>query len=231
MPQKQNTYQCDHNEFFDQFVGKVFHCPIDQLTAIVGGHNLHALGQAGFELIELGVYRLEGRARVLAAAQNDHAANRFTLAIQFRDAAPYLRSELDMCHLAQQHRHAIHQLERDSAEIRERLEITGGAHHQLGLAEREYRSTGLLIRPRDGIFHFRLCNAETGELDRVEYDLILLDHAAYSGHFGNIGQGFQLEFQEPVLQGAQLRQIVLSGFVDQRVFVNPADASGIGTQA
>ena len=42
-----------------------------------------------------------------------------------------------------------------------------------------------------------------------------------------LGSGLQLVFQEPVLQRAQLAEIVLAGPVDQRVFVDPADAGRI----
>ena len=66
-----------------------------------------------------------------------------------------------------------------------------------------------------------------GELHRVDLHLILLHHAAHRRHFGNVRDGFQLVFQEPVLQRTQLGEIVLSAFVHQRVLKDPADASGI----
>ena len=47
-------------------------------------------------------------------------------------------------------------------------------------------------------------DAITGKFHRVEHHLILLDHAAQRGNFGNVLQGFQLEFEKPILQSTQL---------------------------
>jgi hypothetical protein len=54
----------------------------------------------------------------------------------------------------------------------------------------------------------------SGELQRIEHHLVLLDHAADAGDLGDAGHGLQLVAQEPVLQPAQLRQVMPAAAVD-----------------
>jgi hypothetical protein len=79
---------------------------LDQAGAVVHRHDLDALGQAGLQRLQLGFDGLDGFQRVLARAHDDHAAGRFALAVQFADAAPHLRPDLDARHVAQAHRDA-----------------------------------------------------------------------------------------------------------------------------
>ncbi|MCY1520467.1 hypothetical protein D9M68_552450 [compost metagenome] len=58
----------------------------------------------------------------------------------------------------------------------------------------------------------------------------MLDHATYGGHLSDVGQGLQFKLEEPVLQGAQLRQVVPTAAVHQGVLEDPANPSGIRTQ-
>ena len=76
----------------------------------------------------------------------------------------------------------------------------------------------------------RLIDAERYHPVGIEHHLILLHHAADRGHFGHPGNGLQLVAQEPVLDAAQIRQIVLAGAIDQRIFVNPADPGRVGAK-
>ena len=66
-----------------------------------------------------------------------------------------------------------------------------------------------------------------GELHRVDLHLILLHHAADGSHFRHVRDGFQLIFQEPVLQRTQFGKVVLAAFVHQRVFKDPAHAGSV----
>ncbi len=120
--------------------------------------------------------------------------------------------------------------QRDGPEIVQRLEVAAGAHHVLGPGQFQHRSTRFLVGTHDGLAHLPLSQPLGRELDRIEHDLVLLDHAAHRRHFRDVGQALELELQKPVLQGTQLGQIVLAGAVHQRVLVDPADPGGIGAQ-
>ena len=62
---------------------------------------------------------------------------------------------------------------------------------------------------RIALDHLVLRDVERAQLVRIEHDLVLPHHAADAGDLGDVGHGLQLVFQEPVLQRAQLREVVL----------------------
>src|SRR5262249_32562606 len=64
----------------------------------------------------------------------------------------------------------------------------------------------------------------------VEHDLVLLDHAAHGGYFGDIRQRLQLILQEPVLQRPQLAQVMAARAIDQGVLKDPTYARRIWPQ-
>ena len=66
VPQEQRADQGDDEEFLAQLVGQVAHGFTDQPGAVVGRHDLDARRQAGFQILQLGLDRLDRRQRVLA---------------------------------------------------------------------------------------------------------------------------------------------------------------------
>src|SRR3546814_3807558 len=75
----------------------------------------------------------------------------------------------------------------------------------------KHRAAGFLIGAANGVDGIAMRHAIGGEPDRIEHHLILPDHAADARDLGNAGQAFQFIAQKPVLQGAKLRKIMLSG--------------------
>ena len=67
-----------------------------------------------------------------------------------------------------------------------------------------------------------------GQLVRIDVDLILLDEAADARDLGDAWHGGEPVAQIPVLEAAQLGQVVLPGLVNQRVLEDPADAGRVG---
>ena len=65
---------------------------------------------------------------------------------------------------------------------------------------------------------------------RVEHHLVLPDHATDRGNFGHVQDGLELVLQEPVLQGAQVGEVVPAAAVGQGVLVDPAHPGGIRPQ-
>ena len=229
MPEEERTDDRDDDEFLDQLVGQIVDRAVDQLRAVIGGDYLYAGRQAPLELGQLRFDRRDGAAGVGALPQHDHAARYLALAIELRDAAPHFRADLDCRDVAQGHWHAAcGSAERDRAKLVDGPEITGSADHIFGLAHFEYRSARFLVGVLDRLDRLAMGDTEGGQLHRIEHDLILLHHAADAGDLGHTGHTFQLVTQEPVLQAAQLRQIVAAGPVDQRIFIDPADPGRVG---
>ena len=92
MPKKNQANQCNYDELFKQLVTKILHCAVYQGAAVVGGDDLHPVRQALLQLLQFVLHRRDGFAGVLAAAQNYHAANYFTFAVEFGNAAAHLRA-------------------------------------------------------------------------------------------------------------------------------------------
>ena len=73
-------------------------------------------------------------------------------------------------------------------------------------------------------------NTESTQFFRVHFHLVLLNHAAERRDFGNTRHGLQLVFQEPVLQAAQLTEVMLAGTVHQGVEIDPANSGSVRPQ-
>ena len=73
-------------------------------------------------------------------------------------------------------------------------------------------------------------NVKSSQLVRVHLNLVLLHHAAKCSDFRYPGHSLQFVFQEPVLQAAQLAEIVLTGAIHQCVEVDPTHTGGIRPQ-
>ena len=179
MPEEQDADHSHHDELLHEFGGEVLDRPLNECAAVVGGHDLHARRQAALQLAEFGLYGLDRFLGVLARSQHDHASSHFPLAVEFSDAAPHFRPDLDGGDIPQAHRHPCARHQRDGAEVVQRLEIAAGAHHVLGAGQFQHRSTRFLVGAHDSLADLRLGQPLGSELDGVEHHLVLLDHAAH----------------------------------------------------
>ena len=198
---------------------------LDQRRTIVDGNDLDAGRQSGLQLLEPRLHRLDRLPCVLSGAQHDDAADDLAFTVELGDAAAHFRPELDPRDILEEHgRAAFGHLHRNRAEIVERFEIAARAHHVLGLRQLDHRAAGLLIGAADGGDHFAERKVVGLQARRIDDHLVLAHHAADRGDFRDIGQRLQLVFEKPVLQRAQLCEIVSAGAIHQRVLVDPAHA-------
>ena len=92
---------------------------VDQFAAVVGRDDAHAFGQRGFDFLQLLLDAVDDVQRVLAVAHDDDAADRFALAVEFRDAAPQVRAEMHGADILHIDRRAVHDLEHDVLDVRD----------------------------------------------------------------------------------------------------------------
>ena len=157
VPEEQPADQRDDDELLQQLEAEVLHGAVDQLAAVVGGDDFDARRQAPLQLVQPGVHGGQRFPRVLAAAQDHHAADGLALPVQLSDASAHLRAELHVRNIAQGRRHAgSAELQRDAAKILERLQIARGTHHVLGLGQFKHGAASLLIGHLDRLDHLRL---------------------------------------------------------------------------
>jgi hypothetical protein len=142
-----------------------------------------------------------------------------------------LRAELQMGNVGETHGYASRaHAHGNLAEIVQAAQITRGAHHVLGLRQLQHRAAGFLIGAANGSDDFAMRDAVGAQPIRSQHDLVLTHGAAERRDFGNVRHALQLVFQEPVLQGAQLRQVVAAAAIDDGVFVDPAHAGRVRTE-
>src|SRR6516164_5872970 len=72
------------------------------------------------------------------------------------------------------------------------------------------------------------CNVVGDERIWIEIDLILLHETTNRRDFGDTFHRGKRVTQIPILNGAQLGEVVLSGVVNKRVFINPTDTGRVG---
>ena len=110
------------------------------------------------------------------------------------------------------------------------LDIAQAPHHEFGLGLFDQGAAAVLVGALDGVLDLGEGELIGHQLVGVHHHLVLLDEAADAGHFGHPGHRLQLVAQVPVLDGAELGQVVLAGGVFQGVFEDPAHPGGVGAQ-
>ena len=110
-----------------------------------------------------------------------------------------------------------------------RLEVAQAAHHELGFGHLHQAAADIVVGALDGLFDLRDGDVVGEQPVGIDLDLVLLDVAADAGDLGDPVDRGQLVAQVPVLDRAQLLQVVVVAL--QHVFIDPADPGGIGAEA
>src|SRR5262249_56529853 len=93
-------------ELLDQLVAQVVDGTPDQTRAVIRGNELDASRQAGLELLELRLDRVDRLERILARTHDDHAARNLAFTIELGDAAAHFRANLYSRDVTETNRHA-----------------------------------------------------------------------------------------------------------------------------
>ena len=207
--QEDDADQRHHQHLLDQLVAQGVDRALDELRAVVGDVDLHALGQAVLELGEPLLDPVDHLEGVLAEAQQHDAGDDLALAVHVDEAATHLGAQLDARDLAQQDRCVALRIDGDGdgLEIVERLDVALAANHELGLRHLDQAPAGLDVGALDRLADLRERHAEGAQLLRIDLDLVLAHEAADRGHLGDTLETHQVVAQVPVLDGAQLGQI------------------------
>ena len=162
---------------------------------------------------------------------HDDAGHHIAFAVPIRNAAPKVGPEHHAADVLDANRNATWAgRQHDFSDIVDRLRISTAAHHVFGAAQFHQPSAHIVIPGAHGIGD--LCDRDVIGLQaiRVDVHLILANEATQRRHLSHAWNRAQLIAEEPILQGPQLRQIALTGGVDQRVLEDPADAGCVRTK-
>ena len=231
MQQERSADQHHDDEFLGQLVLQVFNRPLDHACAIIGCHNLDALGQAVAQAFYARLDRFDRGQGVAAPPQDHHTADGVAFAFEFAHATAHFRAKPDVGHVPQGQRGtAVVYHQRCFGDVGQFVHIAGRADHEFGLSHLDHAAASFAVCALNGIAYLCQRYVVGTQLVGVDDDLILFDHAADGGHLGHTVDGLQFVFQEPVLKGPQLCQIMAAAAVDQGVLVNPAHTRGIGAK-
>ncbi len=175
---------------------------IDQLGTVVDGLHVHPGRQAGADLGDLFLQVGDHFEGVLAIAGHGDAGHHFTFAIEFGQAAAFVRRQFHPRDVADQHRRALVALDHQHLDVGLAAQVALAAHHVLGLGHLHRAAAHVAVRVADDLGHFHQGNAVGAQLDRVDRDLIGLHEAADRGHFGHAVRLGELVAHIPVLDRA-----------------------------
>lgn len=228
---KRDANERDNRKFFEQLEAQILNGAVDQARAVIGRNNLDTVWQARFQFGKFDTHTLDNLAGILALAHNDNASGDLPFAVQLGNSAPHVGANWDSRHVADGDGNAACSAShRNRTKIIERLKIACRARNILGLGQFDHGPAGFLIGARERRAHVRRAHAVRGELLRIDYDLILPDHPADAGNFGDAGHGLQSKAQEPVLDAAELCEVMTPFPVDQCILLNPAHARCVPTK-
>ena len=227
MQQEDDADQRHDDAFLEQRVLERFDRRVDQIGAVIDRDDLDRLRQAAGDLLEALLDVLDHVERIDAEALQHDAAGHLALAVQFGDAAPLVRPQLDARDVAQQHRRSVAGLQHDVAEVVDALQVALAADDIFELGEFDGAAADIGVAGADRIAHLLHGDAEIAHPLRIEDDVVLLDEAADAGDLGDAFRLGQREFQVPVLDGARVREVQL--LRHHGVLVDPADAGGVRT--
>src|SRR5437588_10795189 len=179
MRQEHGAHQRHNHQFLDELSAEVLDGTLDELGAVIGGHDLDSGRETRLQLRELGFYGVNGLQGILAGAHDDDAAGDLSVTVQVRDSAPHLGTDLHGGHVAHPNRDTgVSSRERDAAEILQRLQVTRGANHVLRFGELEHRASGLLVCVADCADHLLVGDVAGAPLLWLHHHLVLANHAA-----------------------------------------------------
>src|SRR5262249_33605934 len=144
--QERNADQGDDNTFLEQLLFQGFDSSLDERATVIDDFVANIVRQAFYCLLELFLHIDNDLTCVRSVAHDDNSADRFTLAIEFSNAASHIRSEFDIGHLAQQDRYSFFtNAHSDVPKILQPFDIAADAQHELFFREFDRASANLPI--------------------------------------------------------------------------------------
>src|SRR5262249_43245150 len=195
----------DDQALLQKSVTEVVDRVVNQLRTVIDGLNAHAAGQVAGQVREALLYVIDDVERVDAEALQHNAARHLAFAIEFGQAAPFIRAKLDPRDILQKHRGSAVILEHDLLQIGNALEVSATAPDEFKFGELDGAAADIHVAGADDVANFRQRYAETAQALRIDHNVILFHKAADARDLGNAFGFGQAVTQRPVLKRSQLR--------------------------
>src|SRR5206468_7515128 len=136
---------------------------------------------------------------------------------------------MDVADIFQINRRAVFDFEDNILDVFDLFDVAAAADVILGRGDFENFAADIRVAQLNRVDDLAERNVVGNESVWIEIDLVLLHETANRRDFGDTFHRGERVTQIPILNGTQLREIVLPAVVNQRVFVNPTDTSGVRT--
>src|SRR5213078_1730666 len=228
VPEKNNANERDHDAFFNQLFAQRRDSATDQLAAVVSWHDAHTGWQRRFDLVDFLLDTIDHVERVLAVTHHNDPANRLAFAVQFRDSAPDIAAKMHGAHVLHVNRCAFIDFQHNVFDIGDAFDVAAATHEIFRGRDLESLAAYVGVARFDRADDVAERDVVGDERVWIEIDLVLLHEATNRGDFRDAFHRLERVTKVPVLNRTQRRQIMFSAIVNQRVFVHPSYARGVG---
>ena len=229
MQQEEDANQGDYDAFLDELLFQGLHRAVDQRRPVVGDRVMDIRREPLHGLVQLRLHIANDLPGVGSVTDHDDAADGFPFAIELRDAPPHLGSELDVGDLAEKNRDAVGAAaNRDLLQVVNALDVAFYPEDELLFGHLDGAPADFAVAALDGLADVGDGDVVGAQLGGIDGDLVLLDVAADGSDLGDALHGGELVFHIPILDRAQLGQVLFLGV--ERVHERPADPGGVRPQ-
>ena len=228
VPQENQNHKADDDQLFDQRVSQGVDRAVNEIRAVVCRHNLDTGWKTGLQVEKLRFHLPDHIPNILPVTDHDGSSRHLTFAIQFRNTPSHFRPEFDTCDVTYPNRCAVvTNSDGKVLNVCKRLDVAASPHHVLFACHLQAAPAHLVVAVADCLHYLRQRNLVGKQAIGIDVHLILLDEPAHRGHLRHARYALQPIAQVPVVEGAHLLEVVLSGLVHQGVLECPADARGV----
>ena len=185
MQQENDRDSGHHQTFLQQGALQRLNRGIDQGRAVVDRHDLGAFGQGLLHIGQSGLGIFDHRQCVRADPLQDDAADHLAVAVQFGDAAPFIRYDFHLCHVQQPQRHTGFGHQGDVFNIGHVFQIAAPAHHEFKFRNFNGAPAGIHVAVAHRLANIGQRHALCPHPGRIDDDGILLDEPANTGNLGH----------------------------------------------
>src|SRR4029434_5077550 len=225
--QEDDVRERHERDFLDQRAPQRVDRLRDERRPVVERHDSDTRRQAGCNLVDARLDRLDYLLRVGAASHHHDAAHRFVVALDERCNTKRI-AHMYLANLAHIYGNATRCRDDDVLEIADRFNQPYSAHDGPGAVGFQYVAADVLVAVAHRLDDVAERQVVGAKARRIDVDLVLLYMSADGRDFGDTRNSIQLVADEPVLQRPQIAQRVVVAF--DGVPKDVADAGRIGSK-
>ena len=180
MQQKNDTHQCNNDALFCQRSLERADGASNKIRAIVHRHDTRTRRQAGQDAVQGGLGSGNDVKCIGTLSLRDNARGHFTLAVQFGDPAPLIRTQFHTRNVSNENRHAVRGTQHDLGDVFGSCEIASSAHRKFCFAQFNDAAANIAITARDGFSHVIERDAHGQQTLGVDDHIVLLDKPAHA---------------------------------------------------